>query len=177
LLALLAIRNWLKRRDSRWSCVTSVLAMTVPLAGILLVQIVLATHMLQSMQPVRYYDASGRERVFKLIAYPGEWQALDSAFEWIRRYAGPTTVIATSVPHLAYLRTGHKAVLPPFESDPDTAGRLLDEVPVGYLVLDRFGLPGISERYAGLVVIHNVADWRLAFTAPDGRTRVYERTH
>jgi hypothetical protein len=177
LLALLAIRNWLKRRDSRWACVTSVLAMTVPLAGILLVQIVLATHMLQSMQPVRYYDASGRERVFKLIAYPGEWQALDSAFEWIRRHAGPTAVIATSVPHLAYLRTGHKAVLPPFESDPDTAGHLLDEVPVGYLILDRFGLPGISERYAGLVVAHNVADWRLAFTAPDGRTRVYERAH
>jgi hypothetical protein len=177
LFALLAIRNWLKRRDSGWACVTSVLAMTVPLAGILLVQIVLATHMLQSRQPVRYYDASGRERVFKLIAYPGEWQALDYAFEWIRRHAGPTAVIATSVPHLAYLRTGHKAVLPPFESDPDSAGHLLDEVPVGYLVLDRFGLPGISERYAGLVVAHNVAGWRLAFTAPDGRTRVYERTH
>jgi len=177
LLALLAIRNWLKRRDSRWACVTSILAMTVPVAGILLVQIVLATHMLQSMQPVRYYDASGRERVSKLIAYPGEWQALDSTFEWIRRHAAPTAVIATSVPHLAYLRTGHKAVLPPFESDPDIAGHLLDQVPVGYLVLDRFGLPGISERYAGLVMAHNVADWRLAFTAPDGRTRVYERTH
>ena len=86
-------------------------------------------------------------------------------------------VIATTVPHLAYLRTGHKAVLPPFVSDPDTARRLLDEVPVSYLVLDRFGRPGVSERYAALVVAHNVADWRLVFTASDGKTRVYERIH
>jgi hypothetical protein len=177
LLALLAIRNWLKRWHSRWPYGTGVLAMIVPVAGILLVQIVVTTHMLQSMEPVRCYDASGQERVFKLIGYAGEWQALDPAFEWIRRNAAANAVIATTVPHLAYLRTRHKAVLPPFVRDPDTAGHLLDEVPVSYLVLDRFERPGISERYAGPIVAHNVADWRLVFTAPDHKTRVYERIH
>ena len=85
-------------------------------------------------------------------------------------------VIATTVPHLAYLRTGHKAVLPPFEPDPNVASRLLEEVPVNYLVLDTFGLPGISERYAAPVVAQRSQDWRLVFTAPDAMARVYERT-
>jgi hypothetical protein len=175
LLALIAIRDWLRRL--RWGRITGVLAITVPLAGILLVQIAIATHRVPSMQPVRYYDAYGREQVYRLVGYGSAWQALDYAFEWIRRHAAPDAVIATTVPHLAYLRTGHKAVLPPFVSDPDIARHLLDEVPVNYMVVDRFGVPGVSERYAGPVVAHNAADWRLVFTAPDGRTQVYERSH
>jgi hypothetical protein len=129
------------------------------------------------MHPVSYYDAAGRERVFKLINYGTEWQALDPAFEWIRRNAAADAVIATTVPHLAYLRTGHKAVLPPFVSDVDTARHLLDEVPTSYLVVDRFGRPGVSERYAAPVVAHNATDWRMVFSAPDHKTRVYERIH
>jgi len=156
--------------------IAAALVLAVPPGGMLLVQIFLAPHLLELMKPVSYFDAAGRERILKLLGYGSEWHALDPAFEWIRRNAAPTAVIATTVPHLAYLRTGHKAVLPPFESDPDTAGQLLDEVPVGYLVLDRFGRPGVSERYAGPLVAQKPADWRLVFTAPDGKTRVYERT-
>jgi hypothetical protein len=175
-LAVLAIRHWLERRNVEWGHRISTLATIAPVAAILLVQVAIAAHILRSMGPVSYYDADGRERVFKLIDYGGEWHALDPAFEWIRRNAATTAVIATTVPHLAYLRTGHKAVLPPFERDVDTASHLLDEVPVSYLVLDTFGSPGISERYAALVVAQRSQDWRLVFTAPDLVTRVYERT-
>jgi hypothetical protein len=173
--ALIPIRNWLSHL--KWGRVPGALVMTVPTVAILSLQIVVATYVFQVMPPVSYYDAAGRKRVFKLIQYEAGWQALDPAFEWIRRNAAADAVIATTVPHSAYLRTGHKAVLPPFVSDPDTARHLLDEVPVNYLVVDRFGRPGVSERYAAPVVAHNVADWRLVFTAPDGRTCVYERTH
>ena len=175
LVALIAIRDWSKRL--RWGRIAGVLAMTVPLVGILLVQIVVAPHLLKVVYGARYNDAVGRTQVFKPIQSGSAWQALDHAFEWIRRKAAADAVIATTVPHLAYLRTGHKAVLPPFVSDPDIARHLLDEVPVDYLVVDRFGLPGVSERYAAPVVAHNVGDWRLVFTAPDRKTRVYERTH
>jgi hypothetical protein len=47
---------------------------------------------------------------------------------------------------------------------------------VSYLVLDTFGRPGISERYAAPLVAQRPQDWRLVFTAPDLVTRVYERT-
>jgi hypothetical protein len=175
-LAVLAIRHWLERRNVEWKRRVSTLVTIAPAAAILLVQVAITAHILRSMGPVSYYDADGRERVFKLIDYGSEWHALDPAFEWVRRNAATTAVIATTVPHLAYLRTGHKAVLPPFESDVDTASHLLDEVPVNYLVLDTFGSPGISERYAAPLVAQRPQNWRLVFTAPDLVTRVYERT-
>jgi hypothetical protein len=175
LVALIAIRDWLKRLT--WGHIAGVLAMTVPLVGILLVQIVVAPHLLKVVYGARYYDAVERRQVFRPIQSGNAWQALDHAFEWIRNNAAADAVIATTVPHLAYLRARHKAVLPPFVRDPNTARHLLDEVPVSYLVIDRFRLPGVSERYAAPVVAHNVGDWRLVFTAPDRKTCVYERTH
>src|SRR5438128_1650139 len=101
-VALIAIRNWL--RCLRWGRIASVLVVTVPPVGVLLVQVVLATHLFQIMHPVRYYDAAGRELVFKLIEYGSEWQALDPAFEWIRRNGAADAVIATTVRHLAHVR-------------------------------------------------------------------------
>ena len=175
-LALFAIRRWLRCQRFKWAYTAGALITAIPPAAILLVQVAAGAHLFESMGPVSYYDAAGRERVFKLINYGNEWHALDPSFEWIRRNATPTAVIATTVPQLAYLRTGHKALLPPFERDPDAATRLLDEVPVTYLVVDRFERPGVSERYAAPLVAQRPQDWRLVFIAPDLRTRVYERT-
>ena len=84
-------------------------------------------------------------------------------------------VVATTAPHLAYLRTGHKAVLPPFDPNPASAGRMLDQVPVSYLVVDNLEIPGICERYVAPVLAYRPENWRLCFTAPNGATRVYER--
>ena len=78
-------------------------------------------------------------------------------------------------PHLAYLRTGHKAVLPPLEPDAEQANHLLDEVPVSYLVLDDLGRPPISEHYAAPVVAHRPENWRLVYSGPDSGTKVYQR--
>jgi hypothetical protein len=80
---------------------------------------------------------------------------------------------------LAYLRTGRKAVLPPLEPNPEQAARLLDEVPVSYLVLDEFPRPPISKYYAAPVVAHRPENWTLVYTAPGGGggTKVYERVH
>jgi len=174
-VTLLAIRGWLQRRQFKWGYRVGILATSVPTAAMLLVQISTVTHLFRTMAPISYYDSAGRERELKLIAYGGEWHALDPAFEWIRRHASSGTVIGTIVPQLAYLRTGHKAVLPPFEIDPQTEHRLLDEVPVNYLVFDTFGRPGTTERYAAPLIAQRPQDWRLVFTAPDGMTRVYER--
>jgi len=173
-LTLITIRDWLGRQPPKWAHTAGALVITVSSAAMLLVQIAVAAHLFRSMGPVSYY-ATGGEQVFKLIDYGSEWHALDPAFEWVRRNAAATAVIGTTVPHLAYLRTGHKAVLPPFERDAERASRLLDEVPVSYLVLDTFGRPGVSERYAAPLVAQRPQDWRLVFTAPDLLTRVYER--
>jgi hypothetical protein len=141
----------------------------------LLVQVVVAVYFLRTMPPVSYYDGDGRERTFHLLTYKRPWHSLDPAFEWVRRHARANTVIAATVPQVAYLRTGHKAVLPPFEIDHAKISRLLDEIPVDYLVLDKLEGPYISERFAAPVVVEQPEKWRLVFTAPNEEAKVYER--
>jgi hypothetical protein len=176
LVALMAAGQWLRRRGLKWPYAVGGLATTFVAAALLLSQLTVAIHLLRNMEPVSYYDEAGHERVYKVIKYGVGWHALDFAFEWIRRNAPATAVIGTIAPHLAYLRTGHKAVLPPFESDLSRASRLLNEVPVTYLVLDQFGRPDISERYIAPVIAYKSQDWRLVFAAPDDMAHVYERS-
>jgi hypothetical protein len=171
--ALLVIVPWFARRCALGRTAGLFLA-TAPLAGMLLVQAVIATSLLRNLSPVSYYDTAGRERLLRLLTYEPHWHALDFAFEWIRRNTEANAVVATSVPHLAYLRTGHKAVLPPLEPDPEHANHLLDQVPVSYLVLDDLGRPPISEHYAAPVVAHRPENWRPVYET-DGGTKVYER--
>jgi len=146
-----------------------------PLAGMLLAQVVIAGGFLRGLQPVSYFTSDGQERRERLLTYEPVWHALDPAFEYIRRHAAAGDVVATSVPHLAFLRTGRQAVLTPLEPSVDTAARYLDAVPAHYLVLDELGLPGISERYGAPVVAREPDAWRLVYTTPGTATRVYER--
>jgi hypothetical protein len=124
---------------------------------------------------VSYYREDGTERAARLLTYEPVWHALDPAFEYLRRHAEPDAVIATSVPHLAYLRSRRRAVLPPMVTDPDTAARYLDAVPANFLVVDEFGRPGIAERYAAPVIATHPNDWRLVYTTPGTGVRVYAR--
>ena len=174
-VAISALRNKVACRGSSSANAAGVAVTIVPVVAILLLQVAVAVHVFRSRTPVTYYDAMGRERVLRLADYGSEWHALDPAFEWIRRHAASDAVIATTVPHLAYLRTEHKAVLPPFERNPDKAIRLLDEVPVSYLVLDQFKRPGISERYAAQLIAAKPSSWVLVFSSAGGKSKVYER--
>ena len=172
--ALLMIFGWFARRCALGRTAGLFLT-TAPLAGMWLVQVIIAKDLLRNLRPVSYYDTAGRERLLRLLTYEPHWHSLDHAFEWVRRNAEPKAVVATSVPHLAYLRTGHKAVLPPLEADPEQANHLLDEVPVSYLVLDDLGRPPISENYAAPVIAHRPNNWRLVYSESNGGTKVYER--
>ena len=58
----------------------------------------------------------------RLFFYRPRWQQHDAALAWLARTAQPDAVVATSTPHRLYLASGLRAVLPPFEPDPD-AGR------------------------------------------------------
>ena len=83
--------------------------------------------------------------------------------------------MATTVPHIAYLRTGFKAVLLPMETDPQVAQQQLDSVPVRYVVLDNVDGYGISQRYAKPVIDKYPNLWKRIFTAPGGDSLIYER--
>src|SRR3954469_8501690 len=46
------------------------------------------------------------------------WKAQDQAIDWLIANASPEDIVATSTPHWVFIRTGLKAVMPPFEADP-----------------------------------------------------------
>jgi hypothetical protein len=125
--------------------------------------------------PVTYHDGAGRPTTAHLLFYDKQAAALDEALEQIRQRARPGDVMATTMPHWAYLRTGVKAVLPPMETDRGHAQWLLDAVPARFVVLDELAYPRISQRYAAPVVEDNPGLWRRVYETGDRQARVYER--
>ena len=61
------------------------------------------------------------------------------------------------------------------EADHEGARRLLDAVPVRFVVLDELPYPRISQRYAAPAVERHPALWRRVYEPADGQARLYER--
>jgi hypothetical protein len=102
------------------------------------------------------------------------WQAWEEALAWIDANTPPDAIVATTSPHLCYLLTGRHAVLPPLEVDPLHARRLLEAVPVSYVIVDELEFADISRRYALPAVENHPSDWHVVHQI-DG-TRIYKHT-
>lgn len=113
-------------------------------------------------QRVAYSAPNGGSVAYRLFFYHDAYRALDAGIDWMKLRAKPGDVVASSVPHWVYLRTGLKSVMPPFELDPREAQRLLESVPVDYLIVDE-GLALDTRKYTLPV----------AQTFPDKWKRVY----
>ena len=97
-------------------------------------------------QQATYTDVNGISQVYRLFFYHDSYRTLDEGLDWLKERAKTGDVVAVSMPHWVYLRTGLKAVMPPFEPDPVKAQQLLDSVPVSYLILDE-GLAVDTRKY------------------------------
>ena len=124
-----------------------------------------------------YYDAQGSPHAYRLFFYDPPWRAFDTSLEWLKRHARPGEVVASVAPHWVYLKTGLKAVMPPYEADVAVAQKLLDGVPVRYVIVDSLEFLDISRRYADPVVQAHPERWTPAYVAPDRRVRIYQRVH
>jgi hypothetical protein len=176
LVALLGFREWLGRM-SRWRTrrLGTVVLVTV-LVGIL-GQEAFAIYKVYTKQHrvVEYSDAQGRRHEQRLFFYTSAWRTHDAALDWLRGVARADDVVATSTPHWAYLKSGTQAILPPFEADVRTARRLLDAVPVRYLVVDSLEFVDVSRRYAAPVARAYPREWKLIYASPDSTSRIYRR--
>lgn len=134
-------------------------------------------------QQATFTDLNGRSQGYRLFFYHDSYRTLDGALDWLKQRAKPGDVVAVSMPHWVYLRTGLKAVMPPFESDPVKAQQLLDSIPVNYLVLDEE--LAVDTRKYTFPVIHNFPDrWKLVYSSSvitesgdklKDRFQIYER--
>jgi hypothetical protein len=126
-------------------------------------------------QPAVMTDASGKAHEYRLFFYDRSWQLHDDGLDWLAKQGPRKGIVATSTPHLAYLRTGLPAVMPPYEIDPARAEHLLREVPVTYLVVDQLSFLDVSRRYAAPVAESAPAGWPLVYAVNDSGPRIYRR--
>ena len=126
-------------------------------------------------QPAVMTDAAGRRHHYRLFFYDQTWRQHDDALDWLGRQEPRRAVVATATPHLAYLRTGLPAIMPPYESDAARAAALLAGVPVNYLVVDQLSFLDVSRRYAAPVARADTAEWPLIYARNDSGPRIYRR--
>lgn len=170
---------------SAWRGVVRVLACSV-VVGIALQQIAtIGAVYAKRHLPVQYQTRQGDTVGYRLFFYMDSYRALDAGVDWLIAHTKPTDVIAVSMPHWVYLRTGNKTVMPPFESDPIKAEQLLDSVPVTYLILDE-GLAIDSKRFMKGVVEGFPDRWKRVYSDDivtetgerhEQAFEIYERVH
>ena len=112
---------------------------------------------------------------YRLFYYSPSAESLDYGLDWLKKRANPSDVLATSMPHWAFLRTGLKAVRPPLESNPDRAQAFLDSVPVAYIVLNFKGEMQFVNYPIIPLVQHNSKVWKFVYTDEKGLVHIYER--
>jgi hypothetical protein len=122
-----------------------------------------------------YGSRSAERRAYTLFFYAPEWRFHDAAVDWLGAHARADEIVAASTPHWIYLRTGLRSVMLPFEPDVREALRLLDSVPVSYLVIDNLAFIDVSRRYGAPVVAAFPAQWELIEAASNKGSRVYRR--
>ena len=71
------------------------------------------------------------------------------------------------------MRTGLKAVMPPFELNPDKAQELLDAVPVTYLLLEE----NFTKKYVSSVLQAHPILWNEIYSSPDDICKIYRRVN
>jgi hypothetical protein len=104
------------------------------------------------------------------------WRTWEEAAAWISVNTPPDAIVATTQRHLCYLRTGRQAVLPPMASDPTRARRLLEAVPVSYVIIDEIGeMASFGRRFALPAVQGDDVGWHLVHSIYG--TRIYERNN
>jgi hypothetical protein len=128
-------------------------------------------------QQVAYYDRQGRMVEYRLFFYDERCRALDAGLDWLNSKAHPSDIVAVSMPHWVYLRTGLKAVMPPFEPDPAKVDALLDSASVNYAVLDGtlYGKPADTTQYVAPAVRNASDRWERVYFSEQGGCEIYRR--
>ena len=128
---------------------------------------------------VEYTNVRGVTRPYRLLYYGKEWKDFDMAVGWLRDHHENTPAIGTSCPHLVYLALGSKAVMPPMEANVAQAQKLLDSVPVRFLIVyddDIAHLNNPAVRYAYPVVRAHPELWKRVFAVSNSKLEIYQRT-
>jgi hypothetical protein len=138
---------------------------------LLLHQLVVFYRFTKYVDTIVYDLPDGREARLHVFGYFPLERAINDGSSWLMKRARPNEVVATYAPQWVYLRTGLKAVMPPFELNPERAQKLLDSVPVTYLIFEQ----SFTKRYVSLVIQRYPNIWKEIYSDQDGAFKIYER--
>jgi hypothetical protein len=166
----------LRLRELRWPIALGRLALATILAPAFIVQAHTATWLFrehQSEEAIWFVPGASKAETTRFFFHDRSWRSWEEAVAWIDAHAAPDAIVATSSPHLCYLLAERRAVLPPMEIDPVDAQRMLEAVPVSYVIVDEFSYPiDSSRRYALPAVESDPVSWDIQHQID--RTQVYE---
>jgi hypothetical protein len=175
LSTLIAIRKHVSPASPRGLriCVLAFLATVV--LGVVTIESTVLLKVYQLSDKAFYKDRSGKQHEYRLFFFTPAWQHHDKAVDWLRGQASPQEIVATTTPHWVHLKTGLQSVMPPFERNVHEAQRLMDSVPVSYLIVDNLEPPDVSQRYAAPVVRAFPERWELIYSSAEKDSRIYRR--
>ena len=173
---VLAVGNWLRMLRPKLVRKCAPIALMTVLALIFGAQLDSLYSMYHyHLDGVRSETYAGKLVNYQLFYYNPSSESLDYGLDWLKKRAKPEDVVAASMPHWVYLRTGLKAVRPPLESNRDRAQALLDSVPVAYIVLNFEGEMQFVNDYILPLVQDDSQAWKFVYTDEKGLVRIYER--
>jgi hypothetical protein len=164
-LPLCTIETSLRARKRRWAItfVQMVLASVLALAFAAEAYALLKAFRQRNKSDAIVIPPTGGKG-YHLFYHDSSWQAWEQAADWIATHAHSDAIVATTAPHFFYLRTGHRAVLPPMEPGPVRVRRLLEAVPVSYVIVDKLEFLDLSRRYALPAVKGDPIGWHLVYS-------------
>jgi hypothetical protein len=121
-------------------------------------------------------DLGGQAHAASYFYFTAGWQGMERAFLWLRDHVEADAIVACSTPHQAYLRTGRRAVMVPFEADPKHCLELLDSVPVEYVIVDSLAFIDVARRYVAPALALEPESWVLVHEDVPGDVKVYRRS-
>jgi hypothetical protein len=173
ILALSWVTEVLHDRRSDWAPIVARLTFAGTLVLIFGAEIYTSARLFQLWALPEAIVAPTGKTNYRLFAHDRSWQAWEETAAWIDMHARRNVIVATSAPHFFYLRSGRRAVLPPMESDPVRARRLLEAVPVSYVIVDELEFVDISRRYAGPAIESDPIHWRVVHSVDGTKTYAY----
>jgi hypothetical protein len=159
--------------SSKWSSLNNYLVIAPILFALLFQLITFQDVYFNELEPIEYFDRNSKFIKHRMFFENDSFQAFNLCINYVSQNAQPSDVIAAGTPHWIYLRTGLKAVMPPFENNPARVQQQLDSVPVTYLITGKDVIG--SERYTLPVVEQFTEQWKQVFTAPESDWAVYQR--
>jgi hypothetical protein len=122
-----------------------------------------------------YKDGYGRQRPYNIIHNSGQYGQTEEILEWLEGRADRNAVIAVTMPHWVYIRSGFKAVMPPLITDREKSQALIDTVPASFVIVEQLLMNDNFNTFFPRLVESSPDTWKLVYSKQGNPVKLYAR--